>query len=117
MSMSNICYVFLVYTKPLAPTDVKCNRTANGYLITWSYHQIPGRPQVQYFLIEYRRLNSSLKWKSLATLINRERRQWTTSTDIVNPEVLYEFRMFSFGETFSEPSDVVKSSDVTGMSV
>ena len=37
-------------------------------------------------------------------------------TDILNPNVLYEFRMFSFGGTFSEPSDIAKSTEVIGMS-
>ena len=66
--------------------------------------------------MEYRRLNSSLKWKSLGILIYWEKRQWSMGTDILNPNVLYEFRMFSFGGTFSEPSDIAKSTEVIGMS-
>ena len=93
--------------KPLPPSNVSCTRTSVGYQILWSYIQIPGRPQPQYFLIEYRRLNSSLKWKSLEVLIGWDRRQWSIS-DIVNPNILYEFRMFSFSGQFSEPSNVAK---------
>ena len=95
---------------------MNCTRTAGGYQISWSHNQTPGRPQIQYFLIEYRRLNSPLKWKSLGTLINWERRQWLIDTDILSTKVLYEFRMFSFGGTFSEPSNVVKTTAVIGMS-
>ena len=105
---------FLANTKPPAPFNVNCTRTAGGYQISWSYRQTPGRPQVQYFLIEYRRFDS-LKWKSLGKLINWERRQWLIDTDILNTDILYEFRMFSFGRVFSEASNVAKTTAVIGM--
>ncbi|XP_028401400.1 uncharacterized protein LOC114524488 isoform X2 [Dendronephthya gigantea] len=103
-----------VHTKPLAPSNVSCTRTASGYQISWSYSQTPGRPQVQYFLVEYRRLNSSASWKSLGNLINKKRRQWLVDGAIVSPKVPYEFRMFSFGGAFSEPSRVANASPITG---
>lgn len=101
---------FSAFAKPLSPNNVKCTRTSSGYKISWSYNETPGRPRVQYFLIEYRRLDSPLSWKSLDTLVNSERREWQVDTDSVNPGILYEFRMFSFGGAFSEPSAVAKAS-------
>lgn len=108
---------FLFTIAPLPPREVICTRKLNGYKISWQHDHTPGRPQVYYFIIEYRQVNSSARWRSLKLRVQRKRRHISIEHDVLHPKKPLEFRMFAFSNTFilSEPSNVaIASEEETG---
>ena len=87
----------LLTDKPLAPENVIVNITKEGYYITWKYTDVPGRPSVDKFIVEYREANYSSTWMVADAAVPAKRRIYLFSTGMAKAEKTYDFRVFSYG--------------------
>ena len=96
--------------KPLAPQNVIVNITKDGYYITWTHTAVPGRPEVEKFVVEYREGNGSSTWRVAAAAIPKGRRVYLFEAEMIEEDKSYDFRVFAFGANeFSDAAYVSKT--------
>ncbi|XP_078379164.1 uncharacterized protein LOC144662264 isoform X4 [Oculina patagonica] len=96
--------------KPLAPQDVIVNITKDGYYITWSHTAVPGRPEVQKFVVEYREGNKSTTWHMADADVPAQRRVYLFEAVKIEADKTYDFRVFAYGDNkFSDAAYVSKT--------
>ena len=95
--------------KPLAPQNVIVNITKEGYYITWTHTAVPGRPEVEKFVVEYREGNDSSTWLVATAAVPESRRVYLFEAEMIEEDKTYDFRVFAFGANeFSEAAYVSK---------
>lgn len=82
---------------PLAPENVIVNITKDGYYVSWKYTDVPGRPPVEKFIVEYREGNHSSTWFPAYDAVPAERRIYLFSAERAKADKSYDFRVFSYG--------------------
>ncbi|XP_067038428.1 uncharacterized protein [Acropora muricata] len=93
--------------KPLPPESVTLNITRDGYLVSWRYKDVPGRPSVEKFVIEYREGNHSSTWFRADDNVPAERKDYLFSAKLAEADKSYDFRVSSCDATkCSEPAYV-----------
>ncbi|XP_074633287.1 uncharacterized protein LOC141892060 isoform X1 [Acropora palmata] len=93
--------------KPLAPESVTLNITRDGYHVSWQYKDVPGRPSVEKFVIEYREGNHSSTWFRADDNVPAERKDYLFSAKLAEADKSYDFRVSSCDATkCSEPAYV-----------
>jgi len=96
--------------KPLAPQNVIVNITKDGYYITWTHTAVPGRPEVEKFVVEYREGNGSSAWLVAAAAVPEGRRVYLFEAEMIEEDKTYDFRVFAFGANeFSDAAYVSKT--------
>ena len=96
--------------KPLAPQNVIVNITKDGYYITWTHTAVPGRPEVEKFVVEYREGNGSSTWHVAAADVQKGRRVYLFKAEMIEEDKTYDFRVFAFGANeFSDAAYVSKT--------
>ena len=103
-------YLFCSIDKPLAPENVIVNITKDGYYITWTHTAVPGRPEVEKFVVEYREGNGSSTWHVAAADVPEGRRVYLFEAEMIEEDKTYDFRVFAFGANeFSDAAYVSKT--------
>ena len=96
--------------KPLAPQNVIVNITKDGYYITWTHTAVPGRPEVEKFVVEYREGNGLSTWRVAAAAVPKGRRGYLFQAEVIEENNSYDFRIFAFGANeFSDAAYVSKT--------
>ena len=96
--------------KPLAPQNVIVNITKDGYYITWTHTAVPGRPEVEKFVVEYREGNGLSTWRVAAAAVPKGRRVYLFQAEVIEENNSYDFRIFAFGANeFSDAAYVSKT--------
>ena len=104
-----MCHLCLL-DKPLAPQNVIVNITKDGYYITWTHTAVPGRPEVEKFVVEYSEGNDSSSWHVAAADVPEGRRVYLFEAEMIEEDKTYDFRVFSFGANeFSDAAYVSKT--------
>ena len=92
-----ILLLFFSTDFPLAPENVIVNITKDGYYVSWKYTDVPGRPPVEKFIVEYREGNHSSTWFPAYDAVPAERRIYLFSAERAKADKSYDFRVFSYG--------------------
>ena len=107
--MITFWFILFCLGTPLPPTDVTMNITASGYYVYWSYNALPGRPEVDSFKIQYKKVNKSVTWITAAPTIPYNQRMYLLKAEMIDEETQYDFRVFaSAGSTVSSAAYVSK---------
>ena len=104
-----ICHLCSI-DKPLAPQNVIVNITKDGYYITWTHTAVPGRPEVEKFVVEYREGNDSSTWLVAGAAVPEGDRVFLFEAEMIEEDKTYDFRVFAFGANeFSDAAYVSKT--------
>jgi len=95
--------------KPLPPTNVIINITSYGYYVSWDHQEVPGRPLVNKFVVEYRENNTSNAWIRVDESVDSEKRVHLLKASLFERDAVYEFRVYAFGNRLSEPAYASKT--------
>lgn len=94
----------------MAPQNVTVNITKDGYYIMWTHCAVPGRPEVEKFVVEYRDGDSSDTWLVADAAFPAERRVYLFEAEMIEADKTYDFRVFAFGANeFSDAAYVSKT--------
>lgn len=104
-----IIFVSVPTDKPLPPSNVIVNVSSTGYYLSWDYKEVPGRPLVDKFVVEYRENNTSNAWIRVEEGVDGKERSSFLRAILFDSYKVYEFRVYAFGNKFSEPAYASKT--------
>ena len=75
----------------------------------WTHTAVPGRPEVEKFVVEYREEKGSNTWLVADAAFPAERRVYLFEAEMIKADKTYDFRVFAFGANeFSNAANVSK---------
>lgn len=76
----------------------------------WSHTAVPGRPDVEKFVVEFREGNDSTTWRVADDALPAHRRVYLFEAEMIEADKTYDFRVFAYGKNeFSDAAYVSKT--------
>ena len=76
----------------------------------WTHCAVPGRPEVEKFVVEYRDRKGPNTWLVADDAFPAERRVYLFEAEMIEADKTYDFRVFAFGANeFSDAAYVSKT--------